>query len=426
MTENNDAKHLRDLTPHQWKSGIAAWLGWMFDGLDMHLYTLVAVVFVAQLMMLQEGDPLVKEKTAWIQAAFLVGWALGGAFFGRIGDWLGRSRALILTILTYSAFTGLSFFAQNWEQLMACRFLAALGIGGEWAVGASLLAETWPKKWRPWLAAILQSGVNVGVALACLAVFLLSTVPGYESRWVFLIGVLPALVTLWLRYAVPETQEWHEAKKQAKPQPHGVLDLFRGDVRRTTLLTLGVCALGLSAHWAFLFWYGQHLRSLPEFVQLPDSERASVVTGVVTVAMFGVMLASIVGNFVAAILSWKFGYRKSIVTLFILYGVLLIWCYNSERTMAGLWPFLIGIGVCQGVFGLFTMYLPPLFPVLIRTTGAGFCYNFGRIAAAVGTIAFISFKDYGTAMMGAGVLFIFAAMVAAFLPDRNDAKDTGQ
>jgi MFS family permease len=101
MTENNDAKHLRDLTPHQWKSGIAAWLGWMFDGLDMHLYTLVAVVFVAQLMMLQEGDPLVKEKTAWIQAAFLVGWALGGAFFGRIGDWLGRSRALILTIYLF-------------------------------------------------------------------------------------------------------------------------------------------------------------------------------------------------------------------------------------------------------------------------------------------------------------------------------------
>ncbi len=413
---DTDAKHLRDLKPHQWKSGIAAWLGWMFDGLDMHLYTLVAVAFVAQLMLLPDGDPAVKEKTAWIQAAFLVGWAMGGAFFGRIGDRLGRSKALILTILTYAGFTGLSFFAQTWEQLLLCRFLAALGIGGEWAVGASLLAETWPKTWRPWIAAVLQTGVNVGVLLASLAVFLLSSVPGYESRWVFLIGILPALVTLWIRRAVPETAAWHEAKQQAEVQPHGVLDLFRGEVLRITLLTLAVCALGLSAHWAFIFWYGQHLRSLPEFVVMTAGDR----TRAVTMAMTWVMVASIVGNFVAAVIARQLGYRKAIVLLFVTYGVMLLWCYYADRTMAGLWPFLLAIGVCQGVFGLFTMYLPPLFPVLVRTTGAGFCYNFGRIAAAVGTVAFISFKDYGTAMMGAGVLFLFAALVAVFLPERDD------
>lgn len=105
--------------------------------LDMHLYTLVVIAFVAQLMLKADDDPEVKEKAAYIQAAFLVGWAFGGAFFGRIGDWLGRSKAVIFTILTYAGFTGLSFFAQSWEQLMICRFLAALGIGGEWAVGAS-------------------------------------------------------------------------------------------------------------------------------------------------------------------------------------------------------------------------------------------------------------------------------------------------
>lgn len=416
---DTDAKHLRDLTPHQWKSGIAAWLGWMFDGLDMHLYTLVATVFVAQLMMLPDGDPNVKEKTSFIQAAFLVGWAFGGAFFGRIGDWLGRSKALILTILTYAGFTGLSYFAQTWEQLMICRFLAALGIGGEWAVGASLLAETWPKTWRPWLAAILQTGVNVGVLLASLSVYLLSTVPGYESRWVFLIGVLPALVTLWIRHAVPETAEWHEAKKKGQTQPHGVIDLFRGDVLRTTVLTLTVCALGLAAHWAFIFWYGQHLRTLPEFASLEPAAR----TREITIAMTLVMATSIVGNFVAAGVARKFGYRKSIVGMFVVYGLTMLWCYSSERTMAGLWPFLLTIGLCQGVFGLFTMYLPPLFPVLIRTTGAGFCYNFGRIAAAVGTVMFIYFDGYRTALMGAGALFLVAAVVSLMLPDRNDATD---
>jgi MFS family permease len=421
---NTEPKHVRDLTPHQWKSGIAAWLGWMFDGLDMHLYTLVATVFVAQLMISNElitdaSDPAVKEKSAYIQAAFLVGWAFGGAFFGRIGDWLGRSRALVLTILTYAGFTGLSYFAQSWEQLMACRFLAALGIGGEWAVGASLLAETWPRRWRPWMAAILQSGVNLGVLLASLSVTLLSTVDGYQERWVFLIGVLPALVTLWIRHAVPETESWAEAKKQAQQQPHGVLDLFRGSVRRTTILTLIVCALGLTAHWAFMFWCSQHLRTLPEFASSDKGE----VTRVVTWAMTVVMLTSIVGNFVAAVIARTIGYRKAIVGLFVMYGLAMMWCYHTDRTMLGMWPFLLAIGIAQGVFALFTMYLPPLFPVLVRTTGAGFCYNFGRIAAAGGAIAFIWFKDYGTALTWAGGLFLLAALVALMLPDRNDAKD---
>ena len=112
------------------------------------------------------GTKIVGWYSSWIQAAFLVGWALGGGFFGRIGDRIGRSRALCLTILTYALFTGLAFFAQTWWQLLIVRFLAALGIGGEWAVGASLLSETWPRRWRPWIAAVLQSGVNAGVLLA--------------------------------------------------------------------------------------------------------------------------------------------------------------------------------------------------------------------------------------------------------------------
>src|SRR5262245_8751525 len=150
---------LRQLSRDQWRSGIAAWLGWTFDGLDMHLYTLVAAPFVAQLIgAAGTTDPRVGHYGSIIQGAFLFGWALGGGFFGRIGDRLGRARALSLTILTYATFTGLSAGAQTWWQLLIFRFLAALGIGGEWAVGASLLSETWPKKWRPWIAAVAQSG----------------------------------------------------------------------------------------------------------------------------------------------------------------------------------------------------------------------------------------------------------------------------
>ena len=158
-----------DLSPQQWKSGIAAWLGWLFDGLDMHLYTLVAAPFVMEFVGASSiADALVREKSSWIQAGFLVGWALGGGFFGRMGDIIGRSRALSLTILTYSVFTGLSYFAHTWQQLMVYRFVAALGIGGEWAVGSSLLSETWPRRWRPHIAAVLQAGVNFGILGACL------------------------------------------------------------------------------------------------------------------------------------------------------------------------------------------------------------------------------------------------------------------
>ncbi|HVV98822.1 MAG TPA: MFS transporter, partial [Planctomycetaceae bacterium] len=126
------------LTALQWKSGAAAWLGWMFDGLDLHLYTLVAAPFVAELLGVDQKHSDVARYSSSIQAAFLVGWALGGTVFGRLGDRLGRSRTLVLTILTYAAFTGLSYFAQTWWQLLIMRFLAALGIGGEWAVGAAL------------------------------------------------------------------------------------------------------------------------------------------------------------------------------------------------------------------------------------------------------------------------------------------------
>src|SRR6185436_16843858 len=111
-------------------------------------------------------------------------------FFGRLGDRLGRSRALSLTILTYALFTGLSYFATAWWQLLIFRFLAALGIGGEWAVGSSLLSETWPRAWRPWIAAVLQMGVNLGILLACLTGILLKS---HEPKYVFLVGIVPAL-----------------------------------------------------------------------------------------------------------------------------------------------------------------------------------------------------------------------------------------
>ena len=275
----------------------------------MHLYVLVAAPFVAELVGVTDTrNEVVGWYSSWIQAAFLVGWALGGGFFGRVGDLIGRSRALCLTILTYALFTGLAYFAQTWWQLLIVRFLAALGIGGEWAVGASLLSETWPRRWRPWIAAVLQSGVNIGILLASCAIFLLA---GQSPRVVFLVGVLPALLVFWIRRAVPETDEWYTAKRDAKNATPGIADLFRGEVRRTAILIILVCSVSLTAHWAFMFWYQQHLRNLPDVINMSPA-RKNELAGV---ANFLVMSAAILGNFLAAAMARVMGYRRSIALI---------------------------------------------------------------------------------------------------------------
>jgi MFS family permease len=409
---SDEARHPK-LTPDQWRSGIAAWLGWTFDGLDMHLYTLVAAPFVAQLIGAPTTtDPGVGHYGSIIQGAFLVGWALGGGFFGRIGDRLGRARALSLTVLTYAAFTGLSFFAYTWWQLLVFRFLAALGIGGEWAVGASLLSESWPQKWRPWIAAVLQSGVNVGVLVACLANFLLAAAP---PRYLFLVGVLPALLVFWIRSAVPETGEWRIAKEQAGHKEPRLIELFTGDTRRITLWVTLVCGISLTAHWAFLFWHQQQLRNLPEVVGWSAAEKNKLASE----AMYLVIGASILGNFFAGLMARCIGYRATIVGMFLGYWLAMSGAYGVVRDhTALLWWFPL-IGFCQGAFALFTMYLPPLFPTLLRTTGAGFSYNIGRITAAFGTVFFGLFSkvgDHRAALLYAGMLFLPATVTAVFLP----------
>ncbi len=386
----------------------------MFDGLDMHLFTLVAAPFVAQLLLLSSpADPLVKEKSSWIQAAFLVGWALGGGFFGRVGDLLGRSRALSLTILTYALFTGLSSLAQTWWQLLIFRFVAALGIGGEWAVGSSLLAETWPSRWRPWIAAVLQTGVNLGVLLACLTSYLMAD---QNPRYVFLVGVLPALVVFWIRRNVPEPEEWQQAKARAGHAQPRITELFRGQTRPITLRTIVVCACSLTAWWAFMFWNLQHLRNLPDLADWPKAQKE----GLVSMAFFLVIFVSIAGNFFAGWLAKRLGYRRAIAWMFLGFFLSMAVTYAVPRDHVSLLRSIPWIGFFSGVFGLFTMYLPPLFPTLLRTTGAGFCYNIGRIAAALGTVfsgALTPAGDFRTTLFWTGFLFLIALVAALGMPE---------
>ena len=405
------------ISSQQWKSGIAAWLGWTFDGLDMHLYTLVAAPFVAQLLGgLPTTDASVGRYGSIVQGAFLLGWALGGGFFGFIGDRFGRARTLSLTVLTYAAFTGLSVFAHTWWQLMILRFLAALGIGGEWSVGASLLSETWPKRWRPWIAAVLQSGVNIGILGAVLANYLMA---GAQPRYLFLVGVFPALLVFWIRRAVPEPEEWHAAKINAQHHEPKISELFRGSTQRTTIWVTIVCGVSLTGHWAFMFWHQQHLRNLPDVLAMTAEQRNKLAS----TAMYLVIGTSILGNFFSGWIARFIGYRATIAWTFLAYFGAVLGAYIVPRDhVALMWWFPL-IGFCQGVFALFTMYLPPLFPTLLRTTGAGFCYNIGRVAAAAGTVFFGFFSkvgDHRLVLLYAGFLFLPAAFFSFLMPRAED------
>jgi MFS family permease len=413
-----NAQRLRDLSPAQWQSGTAAWLGWLFDGLDMHLYTLVAAPFVASLLAVSDpGDPRVKKCSALIQGGFLLGWALGGGCFGRLGDRLGRSKTLSLTILTYAVFTGLSSVAMNWWHLLLFRFLAALGIGGEWAIGASLLSETWPRRYRHWIAAVLQSAVNIGILLASVATYFLA---GTNPRFVFLLGVLPAWLVFWIRRHVPEPDEWQAARDRgaASSAAPAIRDLFRPGLRRVSLLVITICACSLTAHWAFVFWSQQHLYNLPDLADQPEDDKRRLVS----IAMSLVMIASIAGNFLAAWLAKLVGDRLAIAIMCLGYFLMMAGTYATALDHVALIILLPIVSVFSGFFALFTMYLPPLFPTLLRTTGAGFCYNIGRIASAAGTVVFglISVvTDYRTALLWAGCLFLPAGLFALGLPKLN-------
>ncbi len=215
---------------------------------------------------------------------------------------------------------------------MIFRFVAALGTGGERAIGAALLSETWPKAWRPWIAAVIQTGVNIGVLCGALVVGLLSfLLPPGSDRWVFLVGVLPALMVFWIRRHVPAPETWQRAGAATAKKP-GALDLFRGAARSVTVRTSVVCAPGLSAWWLLLFWQTQHLRKLLAAARTPAAET----TQLVSAAFFAFNIASIVGNFAGGGLARRFRYRRAIAFMFVGLAASIFGAFVVPREFASL------------------------------------------------------------------------------------------
>lgn len=378
--------HDSRISPTQWRAITAAWLGWCFDGLDGYLYIMVAGRFVRQL--LEQSNPgieitpaEVSAKAAIIQGFFLIGWAVGGAVFGRIGDRLGRSRTLVLTVLTYAVFTGLSFFATTWWMLLIFRFVAALGIGGEWAAGSALVSETLHSRHRAWASATLQSGYMVGCILASLTSGLLSQ---YDPKWVFLIGVAPALLTLWIRRAVPEPEEWSKAAHAREMPP--ISSLFTRQLARTTLLTSALTSIALTTVWSFLYFAPQAVKNMADVATWTASEKQDLASRI-AIYYFSVNIAA---NYAATYLAEKLGYRPAFGVFFAGAAASMLIGYHKGIPMS-LSNIYITTGFTAffalGLFGMFPLYIPPLFPTLVRTLGAGFTYNVGRIFSAIGAFA---------------------------------------
>jgi MFS family permease len=398
---------------------IAAWLGWAFDGLDGFLYTLVAGPFVASLLTHNGVKPdgsEVAQKAAWIQGAFLIGWALGGAIFGRIGDRIGRTKTLTLTILIYALFTGLGAVAVEWWHLLIYRFIAALGIGGEWAAGSALVTETLPQKYRYWAGAILQSAYMSGQIMAGFAALWFANV---DHRYIFIVGVLPAFFTLWLRRHVSEPEEW--ATKRAK-HDLPLRAVFHPKVIKTTILATIVSSVCITTIWGLLYFNLQTLR------EIAGREGIKPVQINQMVAWQTVIMASvnILGNFACIAIIRMMGVRKGMALIMVL-AMGGMYVYSRMNTLADLanW-YAVAIFFTGGIFALFPIYFPALFPTLVRTTGAGFAYNFGRVISAGGTFvggALVSqMKSPQHLMADLALVFIPGILICFFLPEFNQIK----
>jgi len=194
---------------------VSAWVGWMFDGYENYAFVLVMPIAMRQLVPPDQLDRVALYSGA-ILAATLVGWATGGVIFGIVSDYLGRKRVLMLSILWYSIFSGLTFFAPSYQILMLCRFLTGLGLGAEWGAGTAIVAELWPSTHRGRAAGILQSAFGAGFFVASVAWFFVGQSGPESWRYMFLIGALPALMLLYIQREVEESPMWLEARERRR------------------------------------------------------------------------------------------------------------------------------------------------------------------------------------------------------------------
>ncbi len=395
---------------------LAAFLGWMFDGMEMGIFPLIARPALLQMQQAQGlalTDAFVGQWMGYATAAFLLGAALGGVVFGWLGDKIGRVRAMAASILVYSLFTGMIYFAAEPWHLAACRFVAALGMGGEWSLGVALVMEVWPEKHRPLMAGIIGAAANVGFALiGILTIFVKVTVDSW--RWVALVGAAPALLTFIIRLFVPESEKWHAAVKSSPVKTRPLSEIFGAKLIKNTLLATALSSVALIGTWGSVQWLPVWADQMAGAADPAAKGYTGMLSGVG--AIIGCLLGAYIGRFISRRMAYFLLSLGSLLLCAALFrGV------DSYGTTFLVLTFLVG-GFTAAFYGWLPLYLPELFPTRVRATGQGLSFNAGRILAAVGAVqmgVLMQTFDGSYARAGAVItlIYIVGLVIIWFAPE---------
>jgi MFS family permease len=401
----------RQLSGYQALVLAVAWLGWVFDSMDATIYALVLTPALKELLPAGSGAADVGWYGGIIFSIFLLGWALGGVGFGILADRFGRARTLVVTILIYAVFTAMAGLAHSWWELALYRFLTALGIGGEWAAGATLVAEVMPESLRVRGAGVLQSAWGAGYFLGAGAYLLLAS---QSWRVLFFVGLLPALVAIVARLKVREPEKWVEAKKSGAPARSGsaIAELFSPRLRRDTLVGSGLAFVAVFGLWGATNWTPSLIRELLAARKLdPDT-----VARMVSYAVMSLNVGAIAGYLAFAPIAERWGRRAAFLVMLAGASVTLPAAFLIPNTYTQSLLLLPLLGFfSNGMFSGFPIYLPELYPTRIRATGAGFCFNVGRVLAASGPFLtgylITQFGTFARAASSIALVYVLGALI---------------
>src|SRR5438105_7422933 len=423
----------RSLSPIQWKTLIAANLGWVFDGYET--YALIISVGVALRQLLDPASHAqIPLYAGTVIALTLLGWAIGGMIGGVVAHYIGRMRAMILAILAYSILTGLSVFAWDWLSFAVLRFLVGLAIGSEWVTGTSIVSELWPDKNRGKGVGLMQCGFGIGFFLASFAWLFISPLGPGAWRIMFLLGVVPALLTLWIRRAIPECDKWarvNERRVAATERKRSgaalsgqeealarftVVDLFaEPEIRTRVILTFLMSLASTFAFWGISAWMPPYMASVAGKAGLPAQQWASYVA----MAANGAAIFGYAGfGFLADVYGRKSVTMAYVSLAFLSVPVFCIWPHDPTL--------LLLAGAFSGIFvsGQYTWmaaWLPELFPTRVRATAAAFVFNTPRLIAWIGPLIsgwlIANFGGFSQAAVVIAFIYILSLVAAPFLPE---------
>lgn len=395
-----------------WAALMAACLGGYCDGLDASLYVIALFPAMSDLLG-TTAHSTVGLVGSWVLATFMVGWAVGAVVFGILSDYIGRVRTMVITILLYALATGLCAASQNWEQLAFFRFLVGCGIGGEMGCGAVLIAEYFRGNARLHAAGIMGVFISAGFMSSAVVNLVLGNL-GW--RYIFLAGVLPALVTLYIRARVKEPEQFEKDRQGKEPQKFPLPQLFNAENRRNTFVVMAMASTAIVTWWAVLSWIPAWINQLTGTLAVEERSAAGFclnLGGCVSAALIGYMVSRL-GRALTFRLAFA-GSLISIITMFLTVKsyspVLPVWC-----TVAGFFAVIPFIALF--------IYVPEIFAMRIRGTAFGFGVNFGRLLAAAAALLggqLISFfgGSYATAAMTIALVNVVGLIATLFMPDAD-------